>query len=360
MTRTALGILWVAAAAAWLAACPAAAADDDIVHTPDIVYGRCIPDGAPSYDLVLDAYLPAKTDPAPRPALLLFHGNPGDAPYPGGRQHGFRNAAEYFVRHGYCAFVPAYAFFGTEQAKTAVRHLRANAAQYHIDPNRIAALGHSLGSNLSMRLAVTGEDHAPLNEKEKADPANHWGVSARVNAAILVGGGSGPHPIDQLDSGDPPICFVHGTADDTAPIENALARCQLVSAANIPYAFLRVEGLKHAVPDTGAVVAFGKTFGEFVDAFLRIYMDLDAPNDWAALHIVKPSGVDIQFVPEHALYPNGQEVEVIASTEAAGKSNTISTLKIVMDKTKRLSFPFDATLTSEQSTKDQTTVPDTK
>src|SRR4051812_45788751 len=44
-----------------------------------------------------------------------------------------------------------------EDAKCAVRWLRANAAKYHIDPKRIGAGGGSAGGHLSLLLGTTDE-----------------------------------------------------------------------------------------------------------------------------------------------------------------------------------------------------------
>jgi len=335
---------------------PATSLAEDVLHKEDIVYGRSYPEGAAPFDLVMDAYLPAKPDATPRPALMFFHGNPGNRPFPGARQHGFGTHAEYFVRHGYAVFVVAYPFFGDVEAKAAVRHVRAKAAEYNVSPDRIAALGHSLGSNLSMRLAVTGEDNAKPNAQEQADPLNHWGTSARVNAAIPVGGGNGPHPIDELDKNDSPLCFVHGTADDVAPIVNALERRRLTQRANIPNAFLRVEGLGHSVPAPDAVVAFGKTFGEFIDAFLRIHMRGQPPENWVALQVTTDCDVDIVLEPEHGLYLKGQEVKITAIPRHDGvaspqKTSDIAALTttVIMDSTKGIPFPFTATTSTTPS-----------
>lgn len=62
-----------------------------------------------------------------------------------------------------------------EDAKTAVRFLRANAKKYNIDPDRIGAWGHSSGGHLAAMLGTTGD----VEEFEKGD----WqGYSSRVKA----------------------------------------------------------------------------------------------------------------------------------------------------------------------------------
>ncbi|SNS66584.1 Acetyl esterase/lipase [Anaerovirgula multivorans] len=62
-----------------------------------------------------------------------------------------------------------------EDAKTAVRFLRANAEKYNIDPDRIGTWGHSSGGHLASMLGTTGD----VEEFDKGD----WqGYSSRVQA----------------------------------------------------------------------------------------------------------------------------------------------------------------------------------
>lgn len=50
---------------------------------------------------------------------------------------------------------PAPAFL--QDVKTAIRFLRTNAAQYHIDPDRVYAFGTSSGGNTALLLGLTGD-----------------------------------------------------------------------------------------------------------------------------------------------------------------------------------------------------------
>lgn len=288
----------------------------------DVVYGRSHPvggtpiKGATPIDRVMDVYLPETYTSTGMPAVVLLHGNPGGSPYPGKRQHGFRPLASDLARLGYATFVVAYPFFGLVEAKTATRHIRANAEVYGINPNHIAALGHSLGSNLSMRLAVTGDEQGQPNSAEKKDPANNWGVSAKVNAAILVGGGAASRPYEEFDPQDPPLCFVHGTADPLAPFKQALKRTLVCQDTGIPYAFLRVEGMGHKVPSPRRVVAFGQTFVEFLDAFLRSHMLGEADTGTTTLFVATQGKGSVALTPEHAIYPQGTAVTLTATPAA--------------------------------------------
>ncbi len=99
--------------------------------------------------LTMDLYQPRKMT-APAPAVLYVHG--------GGWTGGDKSDGagllfkEALVRRGYVMaainyrLAPKYTFPAQiEDVKCAVRHLRANAAKYNIDPERIGAIGGSAG-----------------------------------------------------------------------------------------------------------------------------------------------------------------------------------------------------------------------
>ena len=62
------------------------------------------------------------------------------------------------VTHRSCFTDPAPAFL--KDVKAAIRFLRANAAQYDIDPDRVCAWGTSSGGNTALLLGMTGDDPA--------------------------------------------------------------------------------------------------------------------------------------------------------------------------------------------------------
>ena len=64
-----------------------------------------------------------------------------------------------------------------EDAKAAVRYLRANAARWGIDPSRIAAAGESAGGHQASLLGLTGGI-------ERFDVGSHLDQSSRVQAVV--------------------------------------------------------------------------------------------------------------------------------------------------------------------------------
>jgi PelA/Pel-15E family pectate lyase len=135
--------------------------------------------------LLLDAFVPTEKSNTQRPAILIIHG--------GGWRTGNRAQhhalAQRLASMGYVCFTPEYrlsteALFpaGVHDLKAALRYIRANAAQYRIDTNRIATLGFSAGGQLSALLGTTGD-----NPKLEGISGN-IGHATKVNAAIDMDG----------------------------------------------------------------------------------------------------------------------------------------------------------------------------
>ncbi len=77
-------------------------------------------------------------------------------------------------------------------AKAAIRFLRANAATYNLNPDKIAAFGQSAGGNLASMLGTSGD------VPEFDDPAlGSPGTSSRVQAVINW---FGPNDFSQMDA----------------------------------------------------------------------------------------------------------------------------------------------------------------
>lgn len=122
---------------------------------------------------------------------------------------------------------PDYPDDTVADCKSALRWVRAHAAELGIDPNRIAASGASAGGGLS---AIVGMVDG-LN-----DPSDDLSVSAKANALILWNpivdmspGNWGQQyvherypefsPAENIDSNDPPAIIFHGTEDLIEPKE---------------------------------------------------------------------------------------------------------------------------------------------
>lgn len=128
----------------------------------------------------LDIYVPAGIGPFP--AVVLIHGG---AFMMGDKSGEATNAAALTAR-GYVAVSINYRLSGeapfpaaVQDAKTAVRFLRANAGTYRIDSAKIGSWGASAGGNLSAMLGTTGG----VTELEGAE-LGHSAQSSRVLASV--------------------------------------------------------------------------------------------------------------------------------------------------------------------------------
>jgi len=134
--------------------------------------------------LQLDLYLPARQAagpvPAAAPAMVLVHG--------GGWNAGLRtNLAPLAIRlaqRGYAAATITYRLApeagfpaAVHDAKAAVRWVRAHAAEYGIDPGRIAIGGGSAGGQIASLAGVTGNARI-------VDPAAAGGAAGNVSSAV--------------------------------------------------------------------------------------------------------------------------------------------------------------------------------
>jgi len=134
--------------------------------------------------LLGDLYLPKGL--AKAPALVGLHG--------GGWQIGDRRFythwGNYFARKGYAVFAIEYRLMkpgvktwpgAVYDVKAAVQFLRAEAAEFGLDGERIALIGDSAGAHLSALLALAGRE--PLfSNQYLAD--RHAATSAEVKAVV--------------------------------------------------------------------------------------------------------------------------------------------------------------------------------
>lgn len=128
----------------------------------------------------LDVYVP--TGNGPFPAVVLIHGGA----FMVGDKGGEANNAKALTDKGYVAVSINYRLSAEAQfpaqvydVKAAVRFLRANAATYRINPDKIGSWGASAGGNLSAMLGTTGG----VAELEGAELGNS-GYSSRVTASV--------------------------------------------------------------------------------------------------------------------------------------------------------------------------------
>lgn len=203
-------------------------------------------------ELTADIITPEETPLEPRPALISLHG--------GSWKHG--SPSQFHFHSAYLA--AKYGFFGMcvdyrlsgeaqfpaalQDAKCAVRWVRAHALELNIDPDRIAIIGGSAGGHLASMVATT----AGVSEYEGS--GGNPQESSHVDLAILVNGefdmwdlvenksllkemaafmGGTPEEVperydelssvNRIDENTPPVLLLHGTHDLCVSYRQSLA-----------------------------------------------------------------------------------------------------------------------------------------
>lgn len=232
--------------------------------------------------LTLDLYLPP-SKAGPKPLVLYIHG--GGWMNSDSRHFGAvadlpalfaRLAGEGFVvaameyRHAREVAFPAQA----QDARAALRFLKANAARFGIDPARSGVIGGSAGAHLAGVLALSCGD-ASLDPAGTTAPAGSECVQAFVGwygvydaaalaterptgrdggiEALLGCGGTCPpekiaavSPVSYLDRADPPTLLIHGTEDRTVPVSQSRLLEARMKSAGVPVEAIYLPGVDHS------------------------------------------------------------------------------------------------------------------
>lgn len=243
-----------AAAALSVGSCTATAAQGG--SAPELIIHRdVIYHSVAGQELHADLYLPQNGED--RAALLLLHS--------GSWQRGSKRrmdavahdlaARGFVVLNANYRLAPGSRFPAQlEDARAAVRWLRANAAVLRIDPARIGALGYSSGGHVALMLALTSTSQesvqdAPIQAVASAGaptdltrlfdlPVLHRLLGAsRAERPDLYRAAS---PIHHVSADDPPALLLHGEYDLIVPPvhASALAERMQTLGATVELVFL--------------------------------------------------------------------------------------------------------------------------
>jgi acetyl esterase/lipase len=146
-----------------------------------------------------------------------------------------------------------------QDAKAAVRFLRANAQRFRLDPDRFAAWGDSAGGYSALILAVTAGRRTVFDDPR----LGHAGVSAAVQAVVDDFGASeltdlpGPHtaaedPLPYIASAKPgsipPFRIAHGDADCVVPVQHSRDLLAALTKAGATATLTVLPGAGHEDP----------------------------------------------------------------------------------------------------------------
>lgn len=242
---------------------------------------KYVVDGDPAQ--TLDILYPAEAPTKRLPLLVWIHGggwtsgSKDQQPYLGQLQRGYVVASlEY--RFSQKAKFPAQ----IQDCQAAIRWLRANAARYHIDPERIGVGGASAGGHLSALVGVCGgQDKFPKigGNEEQSDrvqavcdifgPTDFWTVVKQAEEdqtvknifqwnkgdpySKLIGAKLGEDreaceavsPVTYVAKDNPPFLILHGDRDALVPYAQSVEFAERLEMAGVPVVLQRVPGAGH-------------------------------------------------------------------------------------------------------------------
>ena len=233
---------------------PAAGAAQTFDVRGDVEYGT-----ANGKRLLLDAYVPAGG--GRRPAVVMIHGGGWRV----GDKASWRPEAERLAARGWVAFSINYRLdervvFPAEidDVQAAVSWVRANAREYGVDPDRIAAIGDSAGGHLTAMLATLGDGRSRIRVGAAWSPpvdftalagsrGDGWAAPlfgcTRSTCPDLLAQSS---PVNHVDSSDAPLYLANST-EELVPLSQAQAMAEKLKAAGVEHRLDVFPGNRHAL-----------------------------------------------------------------------------------------------------------------
>lgn len=230
----------------------------------DVPY--CQPEGV---QLLMDVYYPRSAE-GRWPALVFIHGGgwTGGDKSRGGPEIAALRDAGFLVASINYRLGPQYKFPAMiEDAKCAVRFLRANASAFHIDPGRMGAWGSSAGGHLAALLgaadASAGFDTGQFLEHSSRVQAVAVFFGPTDLTVPFAGGYESKRevfapfdpalasPVTYVSPDDPPFLFVHGDRDTLVPLSQSEIMVARLQEAGVPAQLIVVANAQHGLAPSG-------------------------------------------------------------------------------------------------------------
>jgi acetyl esterase/lipase len=122
-----------------------------------------------------------------------------------------------------------------QDAQRALGLVRAHAAEWKIDPNRVGVLGFSAGAHLAAALSTHFDKrlYEPVDEADKLSCRPDFAVIVYPGYLALADKNFAPNPEIEVTDKTPPS-FVVQAEDDPVHVENALVYYQALKNAGVP------------------------------------------------------------------------------------------------------------------------------
>lgn len=227
----------------------------------DVEYSR-----ADGMSLRLDASIPEGDGPFP--AAILVHG--------GGWVAGDRrlDVAPLFKPLSEASFAwfsisyrlasdPLHFGVAVNDVTDAIRFVKQHAADYRVDPDRIALIGESAGGQLAGMAALGGAQgdgvkavvalYTPTDLVSLLKSSNLIPSQIRDTLqgtpfeGLLLARLAQLSPIEKVRPGMPPFLMIHGTADPLVPFAQSIAMCNRMQSVGAPCELFRVPGAGHGI-----------------------------------------------------------------------------------------------------------------
>jgi acetyl esterase/lipase len=219
-------------------------------------------------ELHLDVYEPAERGAGLSSAIVLIHGG-GWIDFDKGTMRGM---GHFLAGHGFVAFAVDYRLFHgkdnlwpaqLDDVQRAVRWVRANASKYGVNPEKMGAFGHSVGAQLAALLGMedtrdnsdaalakySSKVQAVVDVSGPADLTKNHDAESIAFLTAFLGADYEKHPevwreaspVFRVSKDDAAFLIVHGTQDQSVPIEQSQELYEKLQAAGVQASFIKVN-----------------------------------------------------------------------------------------------------------------------
>jgi acetyl esterase len=160
-----------------------------------------------------------------------------------------------------------------EDVTAAIRWIRKHAAEYKVDPKRLALIGESAGGHLVALAGARGKGdtavaavvdfYGPADLVRQVAERDHGDYTAMAKRMLRASPDATTEqlmrdasPIRYVHRGMPPFLFIHGTEDRSVPFNQSPLMCDAMKSAGVACEVIAVEGAPHGMSNWEKSAAF--------------------------------------------------------------------------------------------------------